>query len=66
MLKGIPSILSPELLKILMEMGHGEKSSSAMAISPQQAMRNASSAVMGTRCRAARRYAPAHAAGYLC
>ena len=23
MLKGIPSILSPELLKILMEMGHG-------------------------------------------
>ena len=24
MLKGIPSILSPELLKILMEMGHGD------------------------------------------
>lgn len=23
MLKGIPGILSPELLKILMEMGHG-------------------------------------------
>lgn len=25
MLKGIPSILSPELLKILMEMGHGDE-----------------------------------------
>ena len=25
MLKGIPSILSPKLLKILMEMGHGDK-----------------------------------------
>ncbi len=25
MLKGIPSILSPELLKILMEMGHGDR-----------------------------------------
>ena len=25
MLKGIPSILSPELLKIMMEMGHGEE-----------------------------------------
>ena len=25
MLKGIPTILSPELLKILMEMGHGDK-----------------------------------------
>ena len=24
MLKGIPAILSPELLKILMEMGHGD------------------------------------------
>ncbi len=24
MLKGIPSILTPELLKILMEMGHGD------------------------------------------
>ena len=24
MLKGIPSIISPELLKILMEMGHGD------------------------------------------
>ena len=25
MLKGIPSILSPELLKVLMEMGHGDE-----------------------------------------
>ncbi|GAB6170158.1 RbsD/FucU domain-containing protein [Clostridium carnis] len=25
MLKGIPSIISPDLLKILMEMGHGDK-----------------------------------------
>ena len=25
MLKGIPSLLSPELLKILMEMGHGDE-----------------------------------------
>ncbi len=25
MLKGIPSILSPELLKTLMEMGHGDE-----------------------------------------
>lgn len=25
MLKGIPSVLSPELLKILMEMGHGDE-----------------------------------------
>jgi len=25
MLKGVPSILSPELLKILMEMGHGDE-----------------------------------------
>lgn len=25
MLKGIPSIISPELLKILMEMGHGDE-----------------------------------------
>ena len=25
MLKGIPSILSPDLLKILMEMGHGDE-----------------------------------------
>lgn len=25
MLKGIPSILSPELLKVLMEMGHGDR-----------------------------------------
>ena len=25
MLKGIPSILSPELLKVLMEMGHGNE-----------------------------------------
>lgn len=25
MLKGIPSILAPELLKILMEMGHGDE-----------------------------------------
>ena len=25
MLKGIPSILTPELLKILMEMGHGDE-----------------------------------------
>lgn len=25
MLKGIPSILSPELIKILMEMGHGDE-----------------------------------------
>ncbi len=25
MLKNIPSILSPELLKILMEMGHGDE-----------------------------------------
>ena len=25
MLKGIPSILPPELLKILMEMGHGDE-----------------------------------------
>ena len=24
MLKGIPSLLSPELLKVLMEMGHGD------------------------------------------
>jgi L-fucose mutarotase len=24
-LKGIPSILSPELLKVLMEMGHGDE-----------------------------------------
>ena len=24
MLKGIPSILTPELLKIMMEMGHGD------------------------------------------
>ena len=25
MLKGLPSILSPELLKVLMEMGHGDE-----------------------------------------
>lgn len=25
MLKGIPSILSPELMKIMMEMGHGDE-----------------------------------------
>ena len=25
MLKGIPAILSPELLKVLMEMGHGDE-----------------------------------------
>ena len=25
MLKGIPSIISPDLLKILMEMGHGDE-----------------------------------------
>ena len=25
MLKGIPSIISPELLKIMMEMGHGDE-----------------------------------------
>lgn len=25
MLKGIPSIISPELIKILMEMGHGDE-----------------------------------------
>ncbi|MCD7793761.1 MAG: fucose isomerase, partial [Alistipes sp.] len=25
MLKNIPSVLSPELLKILMEMGHGDE-----------------------------------------
>ena len=25
MLKGIPNLLSPELLKILMEMGHGDR-----------------------------------------
>ncbi len=25
MLKGIPDVLSPELLKILMEMGHGDE-----------------------------------------
>ena len=25
MLKGIPKIISPELLKILMEMGHGDE-----------------------------------------
>ena len=25
MLKGIPSILTPELLKVLMEMGHGDE-----------------------------------------
>lgn len=25
MLKGIPSLISPEMLKILMEMGHGDK-----------------------------------------
>ena len=25
MLKGVPRILSPELLKILMEMGHGDE-----------------------------------------
>ena len=25
MLKGIPAVLSPDLLKILMEMGHGDE-----------------------------------------
>ena len=25
MLKGIPKIISPELLKVLMEMGHGDE-----------------------------------------
>ena len=25
MLKGIPAILSPELLKVMMEMGHGDE-----------------------------------------
>ena len=29
MLKGIPKILSPELLKVLCEMGHGDKSTLA-------------------------------------
>ena len=38
MLKGIPSILSPELLKILMEMGHGDTLVLADANFPGAAM----------------------------
>ena len=35
MLKGIPAILSPELLKILMQMGHGDELVLADGTSPQ-------------------------------
>ncbi len=34
MLKGIPSILSPELLKILMEMGHGDMLDAILQLFP--------------------------------
>ena len=41
MLKGIPSILSPELLKILMEMGHGDEIVIADGNFPSSAMLSA-------------------------
>ena len=39
MLKGIPSIIPPELLKILMEMGHGDEIVISDGNFPQQVLR---------------------------
>lgn len=51
MLKGIPAILPPELLKILMEMGHGDELLLADATIPAWASRSASSAATATASR---------------
>ncbi len=40
MLRGIPRLLSPELLKVLCEMGHGDTLVLADGISPEMPMEN--------------------------
>ncbi len=46
MLKGIPSIISPELLKVLMEMGHGDEICIADGNFPAASVANANSGIL--------------------
>ncbi len=64
MLKGIPSIVPPELLKILMEMGHGDEIVIGDGNFPAAAYAEPPGTLRRTRCRTDPGCNPlAHAAG---